>query len=62
VATGISTAIPAIITSEFCRSEAIVLEDSIAWATFLYNELDHLVILPQGPTMVPRIGRWNIET
>ena len=58
VATRISTAIPAIIISEFCGSEVIVLEDSTAWATFLYNELGHLVIQPQGPIVVPsRIGQ-----
>jgi hypothetical protein len=58
VADGISTAIPTIITSELCGSEVIVLEDSATRATFLYNELGHLVIQPQGPTVVPkRIGR-----
>jgi hypothetical protein len=60
VATRISIAISTIIISEFCGSEVIVLEDSTAWATFLYNELGHLVIQPQGPTVVPSgIGRWN---
>jgi hypothetical protein len=53
VADGISTAILTIITSEFCGSEVIVLEDSETRSTFLYNELGHLVIPPQGPTMVP---------
>jgi hypothetical protein len=62
VADGISTAIPSIITSEFCRSEVIVLEDSATRATFLYNELGHLIIPPQGPTVVPsEIGRRNTE-
>jgi hypothetical protein len=62
VADGISTAISTIIISEFCGSEVIVLEDSAAWATFLYNELDHLLIQLQGPTMVPSgIGRRNTK-
>jgi hypothetical protein len=62
VADGISTAIPTIITSEFCGSEVIVLEDSATRAIFLYNELGHLVIQPQGPTVVPsEIGRRNTE-
>jgi hypothetical protein len=43
--------------------EVIVLEDSVVWATFLYNELGHLVVQPQGPTVVPSgIRRWNTET
>jgi hypothetical protein len=62
VVDGISTAIPTIITSKFCGLEIIVLENSPAHAPFLYNELDHLVIQPQGPTVVPRgIGRHNTE-
>jgi hypothetical protein len=62
VADGISTAIPTIITSELCGSEVIVLEDSATRETFLYNELGHLVIQPQGPTVVPSgIGRQNTE-
>jgi hypothetical protein len=35
VADGISTAIPTIITREFCGSKVIVLEDLAAQATFL---------------------------
>jgi hypothetical protein len=62
VADGISTAIPTIITSEFCGSEVIVLKDSATRATFLYNELGHLIIPPQGPTVVlSEIGRRNTK-
>ena len=62
VADRISIAIPIIITSEFCGSEVIVLEDLATRATFLYNELGHLVILPQGPVVVPsKIGRRNTK-
>jgi hypothetical protein len=62
VADGISTAISTIIISEFCGSKVIVLEDSVARATFLYNELGHLLIQPQGSIVVPSgIGRRNIE-
>jgi hypothetical protein len=58
VVAGISTAIPTIITSEFYGLEVIVLEDSTIQAIFLYNELGHFVIQPQGPTVVSRgIGR-----
>jgi hypothetical protein len=60
VADGISTAIPTIITSKFCESKVIVLEDSTTHATFSYNELGHLVIQLQGPTVVPKgIGQRN---
>jgi hypothetical protein len=62
VADGISTTIPTIITSEFYGSKVIVLEDSATRATFLYNEVGHLVIPPQGPTVVPSgIRRRNTE-